>query len=714
MAVVGVDIGDYNTFISVARQGGVETIANEYSQRNTPSIVALGDKQRFMGVSAENQRNINVKNTVSFFKNFLGRSFKDPYVQKQLGNVGAEVVELTDGKIGFILGEKTFVPEQILGMMLTKVKEIVKTEQKEDIQTCVISVPLNFTQTQRAAVLDSASLAGLPSVQIINDTSALALAYGKTKSDLPEDPRSARLVVFVDVGCGGLQSCLAAVSKHGASLLASSTSTKTGGKFLDRALLDFTITEIEAKYSCEVRNNRKAVNKLRLAVEKIKKQMSANSTKLPLQIENLCEDLDVNLSLDRAKFEELIQPDLAEVKRTLSILLDSTTVKKEQIDSVELVGGSSRIPAVRQIIQDLFGLQPSYSLNADEGVSKGCGLQAAANSNKFRTKPFNIEEVVTDAIEAVYTHDGVQEKITILDEGEAAKGERTINIKGDLPLHLAVQYGENVNINNRFIALYQLAAEGEEMRNAEVELVFTLSQQGLVTLNRASLLTADESKRRKTCEPDQLPPTQGVAKEAETTRRELDFTVTSLGGLPAQLLSHLTQQERTMVEADLREVARQEAKNCLEENLYKLRSEVTETCSGLESEEAVTNIRAYFEQIEAWLYEEGEDAGEENYRETNKLLQEKVNIFQLWRSKMAEMMAREEARRSQRRPSPGPRPSRQIPVVYEGETPYTRQASARPQSAPFDNLNRQRRPRHVREDPFFNRSSFYNDPLFGW
>jgi len=120
MAVVGVDIGDYNTFISVARQGGVETIANEYSQRNTPSIVALGDKQRFMGVSAENQRNINVKNTVSFFKNFLGRSFKDPYVQKQLGNVGAEVVELTDGKIGFILGEKTFVPEQILGMMLTK------------------------------------------------------------------------------------------------------------------------------------------------------------------------------------------------------------------------------------------------------------------------------------------------------------------------------------------------------------------------------------------------------------------------------------------------------------------------------------------------------------------------------------------------------------------------------------------------------------------
>lgn len=716
MAVVGVDIGDYNTFISLARPGGVETIANEYSQRNTPSIVALGDKQRFMGVSAENQRNINVKNTVSFFKNFLGRSFKDPYVQKQLGNIGAEVVELTDGKIGFRLGEKTFLPEQMLGMMLTKVKEIVRTEEKEDIQTCVISVPLHFTQTQRAAVLDSASLAGLSSVQIMNDTSALALAYGKTKSDLPEDASSPRLVVFLDLGCGGLQTCLAAVSKHGASLLASSTSTKTGGRFLDSALLDFTIAEVERKYGCEVRNNRKAVNKLRLAVEKIKKQMSANSNKLPLQIENLCEDLDVNLSLDRAKFEELIQSDLEEVKRTLSILLDSTTVKKDQIDSVELVGGSSRIPAVRQIVLDLFGLQPSYSLNADEGVSKGCGLQAAAISNKFRTKTFDIEEVVTDAMEAVYTHAGVQEKITILDEGEAAKGERVLCIKADLPLHLAVQYGDHVNINNRFISLYQLAAEGEEMRNAEVELVFTLSQQGLVTLDRASLLTGEETKRRKTCEP---PPTQGQDKEVESevvtgTRRDLEFSVTSLGGLPSQVLSHLTKQESIMIEADLREVARQEAKNCLEENLYKLRSEVTESSSGLESEEAVRNIRAYFDQIEAWLYEEGEDAAEENYRETNILLQEKVKIFQLWRTKMAEMIAREGARRSQRRPSPGPRPSRQIPVVYEGETPYNRQASARPQSAPFDALPRQRRQRQVMEDPFFTRSSFYNDPLFGW
>ena len=714
MSVIGVDIGDYNTYISVARPGGVDTIANEYSQRNTPSIVALGDRQRFMGVSAENQRNLNVRNTVSFFKNFLGRSFKDPYVQKELPNVGAEVVELADGKIGFNLGSKPFVPEQILGMMLTKVREIVRTEQKEDIETCVISVPLHFSQTQRAAVLDSARLAGLPAVQIINDTSALALAYGKTKSDLPEDAASPRYVIFVDLGCGGLQTSLAAVSKYKATVLATSTSTATGGKFMDSALLNYTVAEIENKYGCQIRNNKKAINKLRLAVEKIKKQMSANSNKLPLQIENLCEDVDVSLSLDRAKFEELIQADLEEVKRTLSLLLDSTTVTKSQLHSVELVGGSSRIPAVRQIVQDLFDLQPSYSLNADEGVSRGCGLQAAANSNKFMTKTFHIEEVVSHAMEAVYNHEGVQEKLVIFDEGEAAKEERIITLKADLPLHLALQYGEHVDISSRFISLYELAGH-EEMKNADLELAFSVSPQGLINMDRARVLITDESKRRKTTESTD-PTLQKGGKEGEeeqqqnsSSSREVTVSVTSLAGLPTQLIAHLQEQEKRMIEDDLREVSRQEAKNLLEETLYKLRSEVAEASEGFEAEEAVNNMKSYFDQIENWLYDEGEDVSEESYRDILKQLKDRVKVFQMWRSRMVEMRAREQERSSRSRPSPGVAPqsgrSRQIPVVYEGEAPYTRQSPARPHSAPR---------RHVMEDPFFTRSSFYNDPLFGW
>merc|ERR1719219_2619156 len=366
------------------------------------------------------------------------------------------------------------------------------------------------------------------------------------------------------------------------------------------------------------------------------------------------------------------------------MLLDSTTVNKSQIHSVELVGGSSRIPAVRQIVTELFGLQPSYSLNADEGVSKGCGLQAAAISNKFRTKTFHVQEVVTDAIEAVYNHEGEQEKLMIFDEGETTRDERIIGLKADLPLHLAVQYGENVDIANRFISLYQFGAEAEEMKNAELELVFTLNEKGLISLDRARVLSTAEAKRRRTREPV----TAGGAKEGEedeSCSRELKFSETSLGGLPASLMSILREQEIRMIEDDLREVSRQEAKNLLEETLYKLRSEVVEASEGFEAEEAVNNMKSYFDQIENWLYDEGEDVSEESYRDILKQLKDRVKVFQMWRSRMVEMRAREQERSSRSRPSPvAPQSgrSRQIPVVYEGEAPYTRQSPARPHSAP--------------------------------
>jgi len=229
-------------------------------------------------------------------------------------------------------------------------------------------------------------------------------------------------------------------------------------------------------------------------------------------------------------------------------------------------------------------------------------------------------------------------------------------------------------------------------------------------MDRARLVKSDESKRRKTNDPGTENTATDIEKDLINNSQELTFTVTSLGGLPDNLITHLREQEKEMIEDDLREVSRQEAKNLLEETLYKVRGEVLESSEGLETEEAVTNIKIYFDQIETWLYEEGEDVPEQSYRESLKQLEERVKVFYMWRSKLMELRAREQERRVPRRPSPGGvlesgRQSRQIPVVYEGGSPYTRQPSARPHSAPR---------RHMMEDPFFSRSSFYNDPLFGW
>merc|ERR1711902_312125 len=563
--------------------------------------------------------------------------------------------------------------------MFTKVKEIVRQDQGEEIATCVVSVPVYFTETQRSAVLDAGKVAGLPIVQLMNDTSALALAYGKTKTEeLEEDEAKPRYVVLVDVGASGVQSSLVGVSKRKATVLGTSWSNSTGGSSLDAALRAHIVAEIEKKYKVKLEGNSKALNKLGIAVEKVKKQMSANSNKLPMQIDSLVDDVDVNISVDRATFEQLACEQLEEVRTCLLSLLQATTVRREQLHSVELVGGSGRMPAVEQIVQEVFGIAPTSSLNADEAVSKGCGLQAASQSDKFRTKRFEVQEVVSRGVEAVYVHDGNQEKVLVCDEGDNGASSRSLSIRADLPVSVALQYAENVPVDNRFIALYQI--ESDNMKNADLELGFKLDKNGMIKLEKVQLLTKEASKRRRTSEGD---------NSAEGSMVELRFTETSLGGFPSEVVTKLREEEEKMQQEDTKEVARQEAKNMLEEQLYKYRAAVVAEADQLEKEQAFRQIKEYFDQTENWLYEEGEDAPQQTYEGILKSFHDKMGVFQMWKSKYLQMKAKEEEKRQflevqaqqpqQRTRSPT---SRQIPVVYEGEGPYVRSQQQHEQCAP--------------------------------
>merc|ERR1712061_601642 len=595
--------------------------------------------------------------------------FKDEYVQQKIGRVGAEVVELQNEQPGLRVQGEDYRPEQLLAMMFTKVRDIVRQDQGEEIATCVVSVPVYFTETQRSAVLDAGKVAGLPIVQLMNDTSALALAYGKTKTEeLEEDEAKPRYVVLVDVGASGVQSSLVGVSKRKATVLGTSWSNSTGGSSLDAALRAHIVAEIEKKYKVKLEGNSKALNKLAIAVEKVKKQMSANSNKLPMQIDSLVEDTDVNVTVDRATFEQLSQQQLEEVRSCLLSLLQATTVRREQLHSVELVGGSGRMPAIKQIIQEVFGIAPTSSLNADEAVSKGCGLQAANHSDKFRTKRFEVQEVVSRGVEAVYVHDGNQEKVLVCDEGDNGAANRSLSIRADLPVSIALQYAENVAVENRFIALYQI--ESDNTKNADLELGFKLDKNGMIKLEKVQLLTKEASKRRRTSEGD---------GSAEGAMVELRFTETSLGGFPAEVVAKLKEAEERMQQQDIKEVARQEAKNMLEEQLYKYRAAVVAETEQLEKEQAYQQIKDYFDQTENWLYEEGEDAPQQTYEGILKSFHDKMGVFQMWKSKYLQMKAKEEEKRKflevqAQQPQQRPRTptSRQIPVVYEGEGPYVR------------------------------------------
>jgi len=490
--------------------------------------------------------------------------------------------------------------------------------------------------------------------------------------------------------------------------------------------------------------------------------MSANSNQLPLQIDSLVDDIDVSLTLDRATFEELVKDMLVDVKQTLQELLNSTTIKKDVIHSVELAGGSSRIPAIKQIVQDVFGLSPSFSLNSDEGVAKGCGLQAAAHSEKFLTKKFDIQEVVRNGVEAVFVHEGKQEKVLIHDEGDSASMEKIINIRADIPVSIALQYSENVNIENRFIALYQVV--GETVNNADLEVFFHVDHNGMIKMKGVNVITQEASKRRRTSEAS-LDKEEAMDTSPGSTS-QLKFEVTSMGGLPSEQLFQCKKNEEVMINADIEEVARQEAKNILEEQLYKYRAIVVEDSENIEEEETFKQIKDYFDQTENWLYEDGEDAQKKTYEDILKSFHEKMNVFKLWKSKFNQMKAKEEERRKfleqNKQQAEQGRMSRQIPVVYEGNEPYTsRSAGSHGEHQQRDPQDAQRfhsrthpeqgwvrppsdhgysRPSHadpffpgpprhanvssprfersrrsqMSDDPFFGRSPFFNDPLFGW
>lgn len=733
MSVVGVDIGSYSTHIAVAKLGAVEVIDNDYSLRPTPSIVAYGDRQRFVGVAAENQKNLNPRQTISNFKSCVGLNFKD--VETLGDRFGATASVDTKGKLLFEVRGHELSPEQVLATLFTKVRDIVKAndDNEELIDTLVVSVPVYFTQAQRQAVKDSAAIAGLNINEVISDASALALSYGKSK-DISGDEK--RNVVIVDVGHEGTQAVVVEFDSQSARILASAHNN-IGGRAFDDELVNHAVSIIEDKYKVSIKDNVKVLNRLRNILEKTKKQMSANTNKIPVQIDSLMDDTDVNFTIDRAEFEKMIATKIATIKETIEDLMASTTVKSEDLFSVEIVGGSTRIPAIKQVIEEVTGLQTSTTLNADEAIARGCALYAASLSSKFITKKYHITPAVHYGIEAMFVHGGQHEKVLVSDKGDSINEPVSIEITADLPLNVALQYTDSSPIEDKFISLYKV--DGTEAKRGVFNLKFGFDTIGALELKEV-VMTAEEqlTKKRKSVSPDRGEDME-ESENDETTELVPCRTVLAFAkSMPEpRNVVELRDKEMSMIHADQVEIQRQEEKNNLEELLFKCRHEVEEHNEQLGEEEVYTNIIQFFEETENWLYEEGEGAPKSSYLDMAQTLHKKMKVFSVWVEKFQQIKAMEEEKRlflerqqqrqqeqeeyeeqmrqnyhqQQQQRSP-PRNVRKIPVVYEGDgdyvpfhqPPQAQQAPKRPSPTRFAH----------RPDPFFSSHPFFGDSMFGW
>lgn len=289
------------------------------------SCVAFAGKRRALGVSAKNQLVTNMKNTFSNFKHLLGRKFADPVAQDELKQTTCRVEQTEDKGVGIRMNyldeERVFTPEQCAGMLMTKLKETATTALQMPVSDCVVAVPFYFTNAQRQALLDAAAIAKWHPLRLINETTATALAYGFYKDDLPEPELKPRNVVFVDCGHSALQVSICAFTKGKLKMLASACD-RVGGRDFDRVLADYFAKEFVTKYKIDAHKDQRAYTRLLAEVEKMKKQMSANSIRLPLNIECFMNEIDVTSGLQRDEMEQMCEGIFKRIEATMVKCLD--------------------------------------------------------------------------------------------------------------------------------------------------------------------------------------------------------------------------------------------------------------------------------------------------------------------------------------------------------------------------------------------------------
>jgi heat shock protein 4 len=317
-----------------------------------------------------------------------GRSLKDPDVQVEQDFVSAPLIDL-NGQVGAevtYLGKKEqFTATQITAMYLTRMKATASVELKLPVADVVLSCPVWYTDSQRRAILDAASIAGLNCLRLINDNTAVALGWGITKLDLPPPEEKPRRVMFINIGHSNYTATVVEFRKGELAVKASAWDRHFGGEFKE-------------KYKIDVMENGKARFRLAAGVEKLKKILSANNA-APLNVESIMNDVDVRGMLKREELEELIAPLLERATAPIEQALAEAKLKPEDIDAIEMIGGCTRVPSLKNKIQEFFGKPLSFTLNQDEAVARGCAFSCAILSPVFRVRDFSVHDMVNYPIE---------------------------------------------------------------------------------------------------------------------------------------------------------------------------------------------------------------------------------------------------------------------------------------------------------------------------